>query len=269
MPRFVPHTRISYPPVSRHHYIAMWSGPRNISTTMMRAWGSRPDTVVCDEPFYAHYLQQSGFDHHPGYEEVLEHHETDWRKVVEMLTAPLPEGKTIFYQKQMAHHMLGDVPMEWTDHFTSVFLIRDPREMLLSLLEFFPNPQVEESGLPQQLELYRRSEQQLGHKPVVVDSRDVLLDPRGILSELCRQVEVPFDEAMFQWSPGIHDTDGIWAKHWYDKVAQTTTFGPYREKAGDVPKQHSEVLKRCREIYEELAAHKIQVPESLQSDQAS
>ena len=172
----------------------MWSGPRNISTTMMRAWGNRSDTIVCDEPFYAHYLKESQFDHHPGYEEVLEHHETDWRKVVELLTAPLPEGKTIFYQKQMAHHMLGDVQLDWTDQFTSVFLIRDPREMLLSLLEFFPSPRVEETGLPQQLELYRLAEQRLGHKPVVVDSKDVLLDPRGMLSELCRQIEVPFDE---------------------------------------------------------------------------
>lgn len=255
--------------LSCQHYIAMWSGPRNISTTMMRSWGSRADAIVCDEPFYAHYLRETEFDHHPGYEEVIKHHEADWRKVVEVLTAPLPEGKTIFYQKQMAHHMLGDVQLDWTDQFTSVFLIRDPREMLLSLLEFFPEPQVEETGLPQQLELFRRAERRMEHKPVVVDSRDVLLDPRGMLSELCRRIEVPFDEAMLSWSPGIHDTDGIWAKHWYDKVAKTTAFGPYREKAGEVPPQHREVLKQCQAVYEELAEHRIRGPEASSTESVS
>ena len=211
--------------MNSQRYIAMWSGPRNISTTMMRAWGSRDDAIVCDEPFYAHYLRETGFSYHPGYQEILDHHETDWRQVVEQLTSPLPEGKTTFYQKHMAHHMLGDIPFDWTDKLTNAFLIRDPKEMLLSLLEFFPEPKIEETGLPQQLELFHRVEQRLGRRPPVVDARDVLLNPQGVLCELCRQVEVPFDEKMLGWLPGVHETDGIWAKYWYDKVAITTSFG--------------------------------------------
>src|SRR6476620_2511022 len=114
-------------------YIAMWSGPRSISTAMMRAWGNRPDTVVCDEPFYAHYLLATKHTDHPGYEQIISSHETDWRKVVGWLIGPIPGGKNIFYQKHMAHHLLPGMATDWTDQYSNCFLIRQPREMLLSL----------------------------------------------------------------------------------------------------------------------------------------
>src|SRR5438105_2443889 len=117
--------------------IAMWSGPRTISTAMMRSWGNRPDTFVCDEPLYAHYLLVTGAPH-PGAAEVIHRHETDWRKVTEWLTGPVPEGKRIFYQKHMAHHLLPDIGEEWLAALTHGFLIRDPEEMLPSLLRVLP-----------------------------------------------------------------------------------------------------------------------------------
>ena len=242
------------------HYIAMWSGPRNISTAMMRAWGARSDTFVCDEPFYAHYLQQTGYTHHPGYQEILATHETDWRKVVQWLTGPLPEGKDVFFQKQMAQHLLPHLLLDWTDALTNVLLIRDPRAMLLSLLKFFPQPTAEETGLPRQAELFDRVRQKSGRDPIVIDSKDVLQNPRGMLEQLCDKVGVPFDEGMLQWRPGIHATDGAWAKHWYANVAESTTFEPYRPREGAIPAEHAGLLQRCQQLYDKLAAHKLQPP---------
>ena len=130
-------------------HIAMWSGPRNISTAMLRSWGNRQDTFVCDEPLYAHYLEQTGLDH-PGAREVIEHHETDWRKVVRWLTGPVPEGRRLFYQKHMAHHLLPDIGREWLTDLTHCFLIREPREMLTSLIRKTTQPTLEDTRLPQQ-----------------------------------------------------------------------------------------------------------------------
>jgi len=235
----------------------MWSGPRNISTAMMRAWGNRPDTLVCDEPLYAHYLKQTGYTHHPGYAEILEHHETDWRQVVEELTGPLPEGKTVFYQKQMAQHLLPNISLDWTDKLTNLFLIRDPREVLLSLIEFFPEPTVEETGLPQQLQLFNRVRQLAGDTPVVLDSRDVLEDPQAMLSEVCRRIDLPFDERMLHWPAGPRDTDGVWGGYWYVNLTKSTSFAPYHPRTGVLPPQHTALLAECQSIYDELAKHRI------------
>ena len=131
----------------------MWSGPRNISTAMMRSWGARPDTIVCDEPLYAHYLKVTGLPH-PGAAETLAAHETDWRKVVAWLTGPLPDGKAVFYQKHMTHHMLPNIELGWVHELTNCFLIREPREMITSLLEFIPKPRIEDTGLPQQVRIF-------------------------------------------------------------------------------------------------------------------
>src|SRR5256714_224645 len=133
--------------------IAMWSGPRNISTALMRSWGNRPDTVVCDEPLYAHYLLRTHAPH-PGAAEVIACHESDWQKVVACLTGPIPDGKAIFYQKHMCHHLLPDIDRSWLDQVTNCFLIREPREMLNSLAKHLPNPTLEDTGLPQQVELF-------------------------------------------------------------------------------------------------------------------
>ena len=130
--------------------IAMWSGPRNISTALMRSWGSRPDTIVMDEPFYGHYLKYTEFDH-PGADEVVAHHETDWRRAADELTASLPDGKTVLYAKMMSHHLLSHIEIDWMDEMVHCFLIREPREMLTSLLRFLPRPRLVDTGLPQQM----------------------------------------------------------------------------------------------------------------------
>lgn len=239
-------------------YIAMWSGPRNISTAMMRAFGQRADTIVCDEPLYAHYLKITGLPH-PGAEDVITYHEPDWAKATTALVAPLPPGKSVFYQKHMTHHLLPNVGRDWLGRLTNAFLIRDPREMLVSLLKNIPEPCIEDTGLPQQVELFDFEHQRTGKTPVVVDSKDVLLNPRGMLGALCEAVGIPFDEAMLSWPPGRRETDGIWAPHWYANVEQSTGFEPYRPREEAAPPELANLLERCLAHYETLHAQRLRV----------
>ncbi len=234
----------------------MWSGPRNISTALMRSWGVRADTAVVDEPFYAHYLLATGTDH-PGRDEVIAAHETDWRVVAEELTGPVPGGRAIFYQKHMAHHLLPDMEGDWLERLTHAFLIREPGAMLTSLLAVTPAAGLEDTGLPQQRALFERVRERTGRVPPVVDARDVLENPRGLLSALCAALEVPFDLAMLSWEPGPRETDGVWAPHWYAVVEASTGFGPYRPKAAAVPPGRQELLDACREIYDDLYDHRL------------
>ena len=240
--------------------IAMWSGPRNISTALMRSWEARGDTVVVDEPFYAHYLATTGAEH-PGREEVVEVHETDWRAVVERLVGPVPGGKRIFYQKHMAHHLLPGMEGRWLERLSHAFLIRDPREMLTSLIRVTPDPSLADTGLPQQVRLFRRVQSRTGQTPPVIDARDVLEDPPGILERLCAALGVPYTDRMLTWEPGRRDTDGIWAKHWYGSVERSTGFEPRRPKPDRVPDRLSGVLSACRERYDELRAHRLTADE--------
>jgi hypothetical protein len=236
--------------------IAMWSGPRNISTAMMRSWGSRPDTIVCDEPFYAHYLLATRLPH-PGAEEVIAHHETDPRNVIASLLAPLPAGKSIFYQKHMAHHLLPQIDRGWLGEVTNCFLLRDPVEMLLSFSRNIAHPTLSDTGLPQQVEIFEHVRRTTGRTPPVLDSKDVLEHPRRMLALLCEAVAVPFDEAMLSWPPGPRETDGIWAKHWYHAVERSTGFDPYRAKDEPLPRRLAALLDECTSFYETLSMHRL------------
>ena len=164
--------------------IAMWSGPRNISTALMRSWGARSDTFVWDEPLYAYYLKQTGVDH-PGADEIVAHYETDWRTVIASLTGPVPEGTDIFYQKHMTHHVLPEMSLDWLDGFVNCFLIRDPREVITSLGKVVPHLTLDGTGLPRQVEIFERAKTRSGQVPPVIDARDLLRDPACILGKLC------------------------------------------------------------------------------------
>jgi hypothetical protein len=226
----------------------------------MRSWGSRADTFVCDEPFYAYYLAHSGVGH-PGRDEVIASQSTDWREVATWLTGPIPRGKAIFYQKHMAHHLLPSVGRSWLSKVTNVFLVRNPREMLTSLLRVTPRAGIDDTGLPQQCEMFERMRRETGRVPVVIDSRDVLENPRGMLTALCGALGVPFTDAMLSWEPGRRDTDGVWAPHWYAAVERSTGFEPYRPKPDHVPESHAFVLEQCEDYYEKLYTHRLRAAE--------
>jgi sulfotransferase family protein len=231
--------------------IAMWSGPRNISTAMMRAWGNRQDTFVVDEPFYAYYLQATGTQH-PGAEEVVATGETDCQKIVAQLTGPIPNDKPIFFQKQMTHHLLSEIDRQWLDALTNCFLIRDPREVIASYIKKRENPALEDLGYVQQAEIFDFVRVRVKSLPPILDAKDVLENPERMLRLLCEAVGVEFNESMLSWPPGLRETDGVWAKHWYGEVAKTTSFRPYRPGYKEVPPQLGEIYERCRECYERL-----------------
>ena len=236
--------------------IAMWSGPRNISTAMMRSWGNRADTFVCDEPLYAHYLLYTKTSH-PGVEEVIRSQENDWRKVVEWLTHFEPPGKSIFYQKHMTHHLLPDIDRRWLDDLTNAFLIREPREVVASFVKVAGTPRLEETGLPQQLSIFNWVRTKTGTIPPVVDSRDVLENPERLLKLLCESLQVDFTSTMLSWPAGPRDTDGVWAKYWYDSVLKSTTFQPYKAKNDDVPSHLTGLLEQAEAIYHDLYEYRL------------
>jgi len=237
--------------------IAMWSGPRNISTAMMRSWGNRQDTVVIDEPFYPYYLYATG-KNHPGADEVIATGETDWSKVVGRLTGPVPNGRRIFFQKQMTHHLLPAMDREWLAAVTNCFLIRDPREVIASYVKKREHAALEDLGFVQQMEIFDFVCARTNTVPAVVDARDVLENPELTLRLLCDAVGVEFRESMLSWAPGVRETDGIWAKYWYSEVARSTSFRPYRKRDHDVPERFGAIHERCRECYDRLYQHRLQ-----------
>jgi hypothetical protein len=236
--------------------IAMWSGQRNISTAMMRSWGNRPDTWVCDEPLYAHYLSVTNKDH-PIAQDVIAHGEADWRKVVDWLTGEIPHGKAIFYQKHMAHHLLPDIGRDWLGDVTNCFLIRHPAEVINSYIRKQHDPAPEDLGYAQQVEIFDWVRARNGTTPPVVDAKDVLSNPERILRHLCEVLGIEFTVAMLSWPPGLRETDGIWAKHWYPEVETTTSFRSYRPNSESVPERLNSVYKQCVEYYEYLYEYRL------------
>ncbi|MEM7254912.1 MAG: HAD family hydrolase [Pseudomonadota bacterium] len=230
--------------------LAMWSGPRNISTAMMRAWGSRSDTVVWDEPLYAHYLAETGLDH-PGAHDVIEAGLVAWPEVRTRLLGPLPDGKSIFFQKHMTHHLIDSVDRDWLDAVVSCFLIRDPRRVLASYLKTRPHAELADIGVAQQTELL--DELKRRHRtPVILDSGDILRNPEAMLRGLCDFLDVDFSPDMLNWTPGLQPTDGVWAKHWYSNVLSSSGFQPYRERNVDIPGEYRQLVDEAMAHFERL-----------------
>ena len=202
--------------------VAMWSGPRNISTAMMRAWEHRGDCAVSDEPLYAHYLAHTWLDH-PGADEVIATGETDWRRVVDALLGPSPDARPAWYQKHMAHHLLPHVDRGWIAGLRNVLLIRDPREVVASYVKSRAEVTPDDIGLPQQAVLYDEL-CAAGAPPPVIDAGDFLRAPEAYLRALCDWLGIRFTDRMLHWPPGPRASDGIWAPHWYARVRASTGF---------------------------------------------
>jgi Sulfotransferase domain len=230
--------------------LAVWSGPRNISTALMRSWENRPDTMVVDEPLYAHYLMATGVSH-PGRDEVMAVYETDWRRVVDELLGPMPDGVEVFYQKHMTHHLVDDVEPGWITALTNVMLIRDPHEVLASYIRRRPDVTVDDIGLLRQVQLYDELVA-AGRVPLVVDAADFLAAPEAFLRRLCTLAGVAFTDRMLSWPAGPRDTDGLWGKYWYDAVWRSTGFTAPGERAGSLNGAAAAVAAACQPAYERL-----------------
>jgi sulfotransferase family protein len=236
--------------------IAMWSGPRNLSTAMLRSFGSREDTFVSDEPFYGCFLKTSGADH-PMREETIAAMDCDWASVIASLRSNAPDGSSIWYQKHMWHHMVGPIGYGDFEGFTHAFLIREPERMIASYLRRRESAAFENFGLDRQAEFFEREADRLGHAPPVIDAHDVLQNPYTVLTKLCGALGIPWEIAMLSWLPGPRPTDGPWALHWYGAVEASTGFGPPETEPVELPEEAQRLADRCRPYYERLAVHRL------------
>lgn len=235
--------------------IAMWSGPRNISTAMMRSFENRPDCAVVDEPFYAAYLATTGLDH-PMRQEVLDSQSQDWRAVAKALAQDEPAA--VFYQKHMTHHMLADFGLEWMSACRNAFLIRDPAAVLASYVKKRAEVTLGDIGVVRQRELFDREADRLGYAPPVVEGADVLADPRAALGALCAALGIAFRAEMLSWPAGRRDSDGVWAPAWYEAVERSTGFeAPERPPAAPLTDDLERIADQARPHYEALARWKI------------
>jgi len=233
--------------------LSVWSGPRNVSTALMYAFRQRPDTLVVDEPLYGHYLKVTRAGH-PGDDEVLAAMDTDGGRVVrEVLLGPCE--RPVHFFKNMAHHLAG-LDRGFLGGLTNVLLTRDPAEMLPSLARQLPNPTLRDTGLLYQTEILDHV-LGLGLKPVVLDAKQLLLDPPGVLRSACDRLGIPFHEAMLRWPAGPKPEDGVWAKHWYANVHASTGFSPYNPRTGDFPERLKPLLEESVPLYERLRGYAI------------
>jgi hypothetical protein len=236
--------------------IAMWSGPRNISTAMMYSFAARADCAVWDEPFYAHYLATTGIIHPMG-DEVIATGETSYDKVVEMCLAPPPGGKTVFYQKHMTHHMLPGQDWQWCLPLTNVFLIRSPERVLASYSAKREDVALADIGFERQLDLFNMVADNSGQAPAVIDCDDILADPAAAMAKLCSQTGISFDAGMLKWSPGPKSFDGVWAKHWYNAVWKSSGFSDPKSGYPELEPRLAKIADEAHPIYEQLSAHRL------------
>ena len=232
----------------------MWSGPRNLSTAMMRSFGSRADTSVTDEPFYGAYLKATG-DPQPMADAVIAAMDCDWSSVARTLTGPSPDNAPIWYQKHMAHHMVGPVAHDDLPGLTHAFLIRDPVRVVASYAAKREAVRPEHLGIARQVDYFDREADRLGHAPPVIDSADVLDNPAAMLAALCTALGIDWDPAMLAWESGLRPTDGIWASHWYDGVSASIGFGPLDHQPIRLEIAEQAVADACRPDYDYLSRY--------------
>jgi len=240
--------------------IAMWSGPRSISTAMMRAWENRPDTVVSDEPFYAHYLKKTGIAH-PGAAEVIASQSTDWREVAEQISEDAIASE-IFFQKQMTLHILNGMDLNWAKRVQHYFLIRDPLFIVNSYVKKRPDITETDIGIQRQWELYQQLSDITKQTIPILDANDVLRTPRPILEKLCQCFDIPFYEQMLNWPVGKRESDGVWAKYWYHAVESSSGFEPFKEPVLDLTEEQRQVAEESRSSYLELYQQRLKIDPS-------
>ena len=234
--------------------VACWSGPRNISTALMRSWSSRKDTYVTDEPFYAYYLKETQINH-PMHEKIINHYFSDYDKIVNHLINEVPNQKNIWYQKHMAHHLIDLTKIDWIKKCENCILLRHPKEVISSYTAKNKLNSITELGYPQQFEITKFLKES-NQRFKIIDSEDLLKNPRKVLSDWCKSINIKFDESMLQWKKGSHPNDGIWWQHWYNNVIKTTGFQKYEKKDISIENEYDSIYNDSMEYYNYLKGFK-------------
>tara|TARA_B100000963_G_scaffold336798_1_gene332176 strand:- start:5508 stop:6218 length:711 start_codon:yes stop_codon:yes gene_type:complete len=230
--------------------IACWSGPRNISTALMRSWSSRNDTFISDEPFYAYYLKKTQLKH-PMYKEILKSYPSNYANIVNYLISETPQQKKIWYQKHMAHHILNPKNISWIGQLENCVLLRNPRDVISSYTKKNELNSVSELGYPQQYEIVKFLKS-INKSFIVIDSNELLKNPENILSGWCKKIGIKFDKSMLSWEKGNHANDGIWWKSWYDNVIETTGFEKYQKKDINIENKYDSIYNESMDYYNYL-----------------
>jgi len=230
--------------------IACWSGPRNISTALMRSWSSRKDTFVSDEPFYAYYLKKQNIKH-PMYKEIIEHYPNEYNKVVKKIMSEIPYNKEYWYQKHMAHHLIELEDIDWIKKCENCILLRHPKKVISSYTAKNKLNSVKELGYPQQFEIVKFLKKS-NKRFKVIDSDDLLKNPKEVLFDWCKSINIVFDESMLSWEKGNYPSDGIWWQHWYDNVINTSGFQKYQKKDIVIENKYNSIYNESMDFYNYL-----------------
>ena len=230
----------------------MWSGPRNLSTALMRSFENRKDTKVWDEPFYAYYLKETK-KNRPLANEIINKYEANLDKIIDLVTA---EKDFIYFQKHMSHHIIKKIPINWITKGINCFLIRHPKEVLLSYIQKNDLIDSNDLGYPTQLRLFNYIKTS-NKKILVIDAKDLSEKPEIILKKICKKINIPFTEKMLNWPKGRRDSDGIWEKIWYKNVKSSTSFNKILNKEYEIPKKYNHIYNECLKIYDQLKIYNI------------
>ena len=238
------------------NFIAMWSGPRNVSTALMRSFENRSDCFVSDEPFYSYFLYKTRLKH-PLSNEIIKLGLIDYNEIIKYITGPIPSSKNIWYQKHMAHHILEEENIDWIKNMKNCLLIRHPSDVILSYSKKNEIDNIQQLGYLQQIEIYKMLTKELGISPIIIDAQDLLRKPKKMLIEICKNLRIKFDNQMLSWSPGVRKTDGIWGKHWYKQVEASTGFKPYIKTNRIIPSKYHNLYDECMQSYNFLYQNRI------------
>ena len=238
--------------------IAMWSGPRNLSTVMMRSFENRKDTVVFDEPFYAHYLSVTELNH-PGRDQILDFQSTNWDEVVEKCRNTIFQKESLFYQKHMAQHILQGFDISWIKDVQNCILIRDPKYVIASYRKKLPIGDERHLGYEQQADIIEFLEKENGTTPPIINADDILKNPDSMMKKLCKALDITFYPSMIKWPAGTRSSDGVWGVYWYEGVYDSTGFKPYTKKEVNIGQKLVNVYENCKKHYDTFYSKRIKL----------
>ena len=238
------------------NFIAMWSGPRNVSTALMRSFENRSDCFVSDEPFYSYFLYKTRLKH-PLSDEIIKSGLINYNEIIKYITGLIPSSKNIWYQKHMAHHILEGENMDWIKNMKNCLLIRHPSDVILSYSKKNEINSIQQLGYLQQIEIYEMLTKEMRTSPIIIDAQDLLREPKKILIEICENLKIKFEDKMLSWPPGVRKTDGIWGKHWYKQVEVSTGFNSYIKTNRIIPPKYQSLYDECMQCYDFLYQNRI------------